>query len=251
MAIDVNGLFGRWPVRTPGIWEPAEYLRVMDRFGIERSLICSTTALLDNTPTGNDLVAHLISRYPDRLSGAAVVNPHPDPDGAAAEARRRLDEGFAALRLYPGPHGYSLSDVEILEPLLAVADSQGVPVIITLRVSGATPFPETPAAMLRPLAARCPGVALIVAGATYSERLLLTRLAATFPNLYLELSQMQGADAVAALCQTIGSTRLLLGTGMGVQYASPGVRKVERAPIDAGEREAIGAQNARRLLRLP
>lgn len=250
MAIDVNGIYGRWPVRTPGIWEPGEYLRKMDRFGIERALIVSTAALLDDTVSGNTQVAEVCRRFPERFVGACVVSPTADPEGAASAARHRIDEGFRAIRLYPGPHRYSPGDHEVLDPVMREAQRAGVPVIVTLRISGSTPFAETPLSGVRSLAGRHPEVAVIVSGATYAERLPLTRIAAACPNLYVEISHMHGSEAVRVLCESVGADQVLFGTGMGVLYASPAVRKVMGAEIQDGQRSQVLEGNARRLLGL-
>lgn len=251
MAIDVNGIFGRWPVRTPGIWEPAGYLRLMDRFGIERALLTSTAALLDNTTLGNGMLADVVRRYPERFLGAGVINPNAGTGPALSEVERCLQQGFVALRLFPGLHGYASSDADILDPVMAEAERAGLPVIVTVRVSGQTGFPDTAIATVRALALRYPQVPIIAAGAGYAERVPLTRAAAACPNLHIEISQMQGGDAVGLLCTALGSARVLLGTGMGVLYASPALRRVDAANLPGLDREAILSGNARRLLRLP
>lgn len=250
MAIDVNGIYGRWPVRTPGIWEPAEYLRKMDQFGIESALITATAALLDNTTLGNDQIAAVTQRFPDRFIGACVVNPHPDPVRAVAEAKRCLDLGFRALRLFPSHHAYAITDAEILDPLMEAAQQAEVPVILTLRLSGSTGFRESPATAVRPLAARYPKVTLLVSGMGYSDRVLLTRVARACPNLCFEISHLHGPEATRLLCEAIGSARVLFGTGMGIQYAAPAVRKVSTAGLSESDRDAVLSGNARRLLKL-
>ncbi|MBI3948286.1 MAG: amidohydrolase family protein [Armatimonadetes bacterium] len=250
MSIDVNGIFGHWPVRTPGIWEPSEFLRRMDQLGIERALLTASVALLDNTAAGNDQVAHVVGAFSDRFLGACVVNPHPDPQAAAVEARRRFEQGFRALRLFPAHHGYTTAEEGVLEPAMGEARSAEAPVILTLRVSGDTGFAETPVSAARAFAASFPDVPTIVSGAGYADRIALTRVARAHPNIHVEISHMHGADAVRVLTEALGSARVLFGTGMGVLYASPAVRKVAAAGLADGDREAVLSGNARRLLGL-
>lgn len=251
MSIDVNGIYGRWPVRTPGIWEPGEYLRKMDHFGIERALITATTALLDNTGVGNQIIAGVIAAFPDRFLGACVVDPNPSSQRAVSEAQRCLEQGFCALRLHPALHGYTVAEHELLDPLMAEAQRAGIPVILTLRVTGQSGFADTPVSSVRLLATRYPQVPIIVAGSGYAERLQLTRVAQACANVYLEISNMQGAAAVPMLAEAIGSQRLLLGTGMGVLCPAPAVRHVTTSGLPEADQEAILTGNAARLLKLP
>ncbi len=250
MAIDVNGIYGRWPVRTPGIWEPTEYLLKMDRLGIEIALLTGTAALLDNTTLGNDQVASVVAEFPDRFVGAGVVNPQAGPEKAVSEARRCLGAGFRALRLFPGLHNYAAGDQEVVDPVMEYAREADVPVILTLRVTSGTGFAETPAASARTLALRYPEVPVIISGAGAKERLLLTRIAKACPNVLVEISHLQEAEAARSLCEALGSARVLLGTGMGVFYAAPALRKVGASGLSDLDREAILAGNARRLLKL-
>ena len=93
MAIDVNGFFGHWPMRTPGIREPEEYLRAMDRFGIEAALVTSTAALLDNTTLGNDQIARLVVQ-----SSRSDVHDHVDRKDKLLQFIKRPDLVVALQR---------------------------------------------------------------------------------------------------------------------------------------------------------
>lgn len=250
MSVDVNGYFGRWPVRTPGIWDPTDYLRKMDSFDIEYALLTSTEALLDHTERGNANLAAVIRAYPDRFLGAGVINPLPGPDRAVSEVRRCLDQGFRAFRLYPALHSYTAAEYALLEPAMEEAYHARAPILITLRVTAHSGFPETPLSLVRALATHYPDNTFIVCGAGPAERLMLSRYAAAHSNLFVEISQMTGANAVQHFSDLLGSARILLGTGMGVFYASPALRRVATAAVADADRAAILTGNAQRLLHL-
>ena len=104
-----------------------EALEDLSAAGVERALVCgfgwSDPGLC---ALHNDFLADLISRYPDRLSACASVQPS-DPARAAAEVARRAALGFRGVgELMPHLQGYALDDPSVTAPLAEAVTASGL-----------------------------------------------------------------------------------------------------------------------------
>lgn len=55
--------------------DAASLVHVMDSLGIDRACVSSSLAIGPDVRLGNDQVLQAIDQFPDRIVGAAVVNP--------------------------------------------------------------------------------------------------------------------------------------------------------------------------------
>jgi uncharacterized protein len=112
-------------------------LRTLDRFpGYVQILSLASpppeaVARADQTPAlariGNDELAALAARLPDRFPGFVAVLPMNDIDAATEEARRALDElGACGVQVFTNIAGHPL-DAERLAPLLDVLAERNAP----------------------------------------------------------------------------------------------------------------------------
>ena len=130
-------------------WDPASQIEAMDAEGLDMAVLFPSRGLfvlgLDSVdmigPDGlepeyasaiarayNDWLADFCGHAPDRMYGAAMVAPH-DVDGAAAEARRCVDElGFRAIFLAPGCVNRRPWHDPAYDPLWAEIERLDVPV---------------------------------------------------------------------------------------------------------------------------
>ena len=76
-----------------------QLLREMDRFGCDRSLVIPFPVVEDHR-AAHDEIAAAVKAHPDRLSGAACVNPF-TPDFRQELKRCRQQLGFVAMKLQP------------------------------------------------------------------------------------------------------------------------------------------------------
>jgi len=112
-------------------------LRTLDRFPGYAQLLSlaspppEAVAPADQTPElariGNDELAGLVARLPDRFPGFVAVLPMNNLDAAAEEARRALDElGACGVQIFTNIAGQPL-DAEQLAPLLDILVERKVP----------------------------------------------------------------------------------------------------------------------------
>ena len=106
----------------------SDLLRTMDTLEIEMALACPLKPLSYDLKQANTDLANGIKDYPDRLVGAARLDPW-QPD--APETVRRSVESYDLRALYFNPWEENFrTDRDILDPLLALAEEYGLPVIV-------------------------------------------------------------------------------------------------------------------------
>lgn len=120
-------MWGGVPVR--------EYLRKMDRAGIERSLLIAVRAGDLNVRGSFELpyerVLKVCSRYPDRFSGLAGVDPFRGVAGLRELDHAINELGFVGAHLYP--HWFSLApDHAKYYPYYAKCEELGVPIMLQI-----------------------------------------------------------------------------------------------------------------------
>jgi uncharacterized protein len=78
---------------------------------------------------GNDGLAELVAKYPDRFVGYAASLPMDVPEAAAREAERVLAAGANALQLFTNVKGLPLDDPRFL-PIFEIAAKSGRPILL-------------------------------------------------------------------------------------------------------------------------
>ena len=242
--IDASAFFGEWPYwRLPNAGDgEAGLLATLDRWQIASAAVSSTKALLLDGRAGNDEVLALARRHPSRLVPLATVNPAIG-DEAVEDAEASLAGGARAIRLAPAYHGYDLGPNRYLDAVVGRARSAVVPLVLTLRALMNWGFPHLPAGELAPWLSRFPGLRLVLAGVNRVDFGAAVDLARS-ADVSLETSCLQEFGAVRAAVDRLGADRVLLGTGLPLQYAACGVAKVLNAQLDEGERRQVLGANA-------
>lgn len=134
-----QGMFRRSMQVIP-LWDLDARFRLMDEFGDYRQVISlgsppiETFAGPDISPDlariGNDGMAELVARHPDRFAGFLMALPMNHPDATLLEAQRAThDLGAAGAQVYSNVDGKPLDSPE-LSPLLDWFHTAGVPIFI-------------------------------------------------------------------------------------------------------------------------
>src|SRR6266536_4215672 len=99
----------------PALYDIEERLRVVDSFPDYTQIICLGMPAIDrltgpeHSPEwarlGNDGLAEMVAKYPDRFVGYAASLPMNAPDAAVKEAERVLANGANAIQLLPTSTG--------------------------------------------------------------------------------------------------------------------------------------------------
>lgn len=265
MIIDYEAFAGNFAFRRVPNSDPAGLLKQMDREGIDKALVSALECVTyRNVQAGNELLAERLAGTAGRLIGAAVVNPiYPR---AAEDARRCLTEfGMKAMRLLPRYHGYRLGD-EVAAPgfraVMALAADLDVPVSITFEIEDDRqhhllfkPGELEPQEIAAAIEAN-PRVNFVLERISPAPVRKVSQLAGKAANWHVDISGrgMLGAtvhQGIADLLEWIGPDRVLLGTGMAMQYPRAPFLKLQSLDLGRETLAKIQGGNAARLLRIP
>jgi predicted TIM-barrel fold metal-dependent hydrolase len=207
----------------------------------------------DQSAVNARLARECAQGYQVKLLPFGCVNPQL-PDWR--EDLRRCVEvhRMPGLRLYPGAHGYGLTDPQLLE-LLAVAAERKVFVQIVVTIEDSRtqhPLVKLPAVDLAPL----PGVLAGVKGLklqllnvpTLIPDEILVPLART-GQVWFDFAMVEGLSGVARFAERAGTERLLLGSYFPLFYTESALLKLVESGLPDSEQEAIRGLSAEALVK--
>ena len=186
-----------------------ELLRDMDRFGVDRSLAIPYPVVEDHREAHDEIGAAVLA-HPDRLCGAACINPFlPERSVREEIGRCREQFGFTAVKLQPqyqglNPlwHGSDFFFATAIENGMALIwhTGTGIPYSLpSLLMLPARKYPH-----LRIVLSHCGG------GLLMSEAIV----AACFcPNIYLELSTLMPSQ-IHEVIAAVPCERLMIGSDL-------------------------------------
>ena len=256
MIIDYEAYMGHFAFRRVPDSDISGLLRQMDGEGIDRALVSALACVtFRNVQAGNELLAERLEGAGDRLMGAAVVNPaYPR---AAEDARLCLtDMGMVALRLMPTYHGYALGE-EIEAPgfreVMAVAVELGAPVSILFEIEDDRQrhvlfqVAELATADVASAIRAYPEATFVLERAGTGQIRGVHRQAEGAENWCVDIAS-RGMGDIPGVLEMIGTDRVLLGTGMAMQYPRAPFLKLESLKLEEEALRKIKGGNAARLL---
>jgi len=240
----------------------ADYLKKMDRAGIERSLLIAVRAGDMNVRGSKEIsykyVADICRKYPDRFSGLAGVNPM-----LGMQQLRDLEEavdkyGFVGAHFYP--HWFNMApDHSYVFPIYSKCIELDIPIMMQVGhnlvyqrdrrlPSMAEPITLDRIAILYP-ELKLLGIHL---GVPWTDEMI--SMAWKHENIYI------GGDAYAPrywpkqmvhYANTYGSHKFLFGTDWMVIDPERAVREVEELNFKPASKAQIMRDNALRIFKLP
>jgi predicted TIM-barrel fold metal-dependent hydrolase len=186
-----------------------ELLASMDRFGVDRSVVIPFPVVADYRGT-HDEIGRAVAAHPDRLVGAACMDPF-IPEQAFRDEVRRCAQvlGFRALKLQPQYQALNplssrsefFFETAIENHLAAICHTgSGVPFALpSLFIWPARQFPELPIILAHS------GGGLFVSEAIVA--------ASVCPNIYLELSSLM-PHHIADVLAHVPSSHLMIGSDL-------------------------------------
>lgn len=248
MLIDITACFGYWSYWELPDTTPDYLVGLMDRSGVDRAACMSLRGLFISWREGNDETLAAARRFPGRLVPMATISTFLGGNGK--ELRSLVDAGMRGVRLYPSFHNYPL-DSAFVDDICRTAADCGIPVIIPTRPMMNWRFKAIGIESIGAVAARHPKTSFLISGPNYLvEYQALTKMMHACPNVWYEISCLQGFDSVRNLVGEVGADRLCFGTGAVLNYPACNVSKLANAKITQEQREAIGWKNAAKLLKL-
>jgi predicted TIM-barrel fold metal-dependent hydrolase len=120
------------PAMRPGV-SMAQYIKRMDRAGIERSLLIAVRAgdlrVRGSFEVPYDVVAKICRKYPDRFSGLAGIDPTRGMQGLRDLEIAVKEHGFVGAHWYP--HWFSMPpDAAQIYPYYAKCCELGIPIMM-------------------------------------------------------------------------------------------------------------------------
>ena len=123
----------------PALYDVDERLRIVDSFPDYAQVICLGMPAIDRlvgpeqapewARIGNDGLAEIVARHPDRFSGYAASLPMNAPEAAAKEAERVLADGANAIQLHTNVDGAPI-DQEAFLPIYEIIERSGKPILL-------------------------------------------------------------------------------------------------------------------------
>ncbi|HIE26554.1 TPA: hypothetical protein EYP66_04645 [Candidatus Poribacteria bacterium] len=83
-----------------------DLVREMDKFGIQVCCVFSLEGIFSDETYGNDVVAAVVKKYPDRFIGFTLLNPNHGERLMRKEMERGLEMGMRGIKLISAYHGY-------------------------------------------------------------------------------------------------------------------------------------------------
>lgn len=254
MTIDTNAYLSRWPCRRLPLDEPDTLAERLATLGIEQAWVGCFDALLYRDVAGVNLrLAEDCETHGDGLFVPfGCVNPTL-PDWR--EDLRRCDEehGMPGIRLHPDYHGYELGDPLFAE-LLDLAVERDLIVQIALKMEDERtqhPLLRVPALDPTPLPELLrtrPGARVILLNALRDLRGTSLDAIAELPNVFVEISMLEGVGGVERLIGSFPYERVLFGTYAPFFYPESVLGKLRESEPGAVIEEAIRRGNAAKLM---
>lgn len=192
----------------------------------------------------NDVIDDAVSGHPDRFVPFLAVNPWNQAD-AVAEIHRRAEAGYRGVKLHPTLHGYHLSDLGLVGPILDSIRERHLLVIC----HGASDLRNAPPEFGL-VAAAYPEVPFLMAhSGTFWSHGQAIRLAADLPNLYLETSRVPIFE-ISESVRELGPEKVIWGTDSPYVNYTFEYEKMVSATGSEDSRQLVTGGNLLRLLGL-
>ena len=228
------GYFGGWcDVKIT----PEELVAQMDEYNIEKTIVSTF-------PIRESILA--ADRYPERLIGAAWVNP--SEDNAVSQIRDAVENhGFKAIKLHPLSQAYLPNDA-IVFPIAELAGELDIPLMIH---TGHPPF-SLPWSVAQ-LAELYPEVKMVMIHMGHGNGMFVQSaidMAKKYPNLYLETSGMPMHTKIKEAYEKVGSNRIMWGLDAPFHHPTVEIQRTLVSGLTDKQLTDVFYNNAQKLLKL-
>ncbi len=222
---------------------PEKMVQTMDRCGVRLIVSVSHAALVEPL-RGNAFTQTMVRQFPGRILGYWGVNPHYPEQIEQDLAGFDNHAGFVGFKFLADYHRYPITG-ERYEPALEYANEKKL--LILVHTWGHSEY-DSPT-MLGELAAKYPGVTLLMAHCGYGQWEESIRVTNKFDNIYLDLTGAHNANGIVErLVAGSGSHKVLFGTDLPWFDPHYVAGCVLFARISDDDRHNILHRNAERLL---
>ena len=230
-----------------------ELISLMDRVGLMRTCISHYFGLAGDMIRGNDLVAAMVSKHPDRFIGFAVLDPNYPTEDLSQEIVRCFERlNFKGIKIHPVSHNMHLLDRKY-EPVWKGAEKYGIPVLSHTTIEGIE-GPNGDPKHFDILASRYPKVTFIMAhsGNCIKGLDICVKLAKKYQNIYLDTSgnatPRQGI--IKKMVKEIGANKIIFGSDWTFFDLPWALGPLLYAKISDEDKKRILGENLARILKL-
>ena len=236
-----------------------EMVEAMDADGVEASVVlgygwCDR----DVARRSNDYLLEAANRFPGRIVPFCSVHPGWG-DAALAEVERCAAQGAVGIgELHPTSQRLDLAMAPSLDPLMALAQRLGLPVLVHSSEPVGHAYSgkgDTTPATLMGFITRYPGATIICAhwGGGLPFYGLMPEVKEALANVYFDTATspfLYTQEVFPVAVRSVGATHVLFGSDYPL-LRSKRVAEQAATSLEAQDAEAVLHGNAERLLRLP
>ena len=234
-------------------------LAAMDHHGVDHAVVMGMGwSDYEVAVEANDYIIEAISKYPDRLTGFASVNPAWG-DAAAMEIRRCAEAGLRGIgELHPDTQGFDIANTQAVAPLMELAGSLSLPVLLHCSEPVGHHYPgkgrTTPDKVWQCIES-FPDNTIICAhwGGGLPFYSLMPEVGAGLSNVYFDSAAspfLYRSDIYAQVSDLVGADRILFATDHPLMSPSRPLGEVANAQLTECQRRQVLGENAIRLLGL-
>lgn len=227
-------------------------IAAMDEGGVDLGL---TTAWYgpDGSLIDNNEVAACVEQYPERLRAVAGADLR-KPMDAVRDLRRRVGEGFVALRIVPWLWELPPTDRRYY-PLYAACVDLGIPFCTQVGHTGPLRPSETgrPIPYIDQIALDFPELVIVGGHIGYPWTTEMIAVADKHPNVYIDTSAYTAHRYPVELVEYIsgrGSEKVLFGTNYPMITAAKALARLNDLGLDDATKALFLSGNARRVFGL-
>lgn len=201
----------------------------------------------------NDEVAGFVAQFPDRLRGVAGADLR-KPMEAVRDLRRRVEEGFVALRIVPWLWESPPTDRRYY-PLYAACVDLGIPFCTQVGHTGPLCPSETgrPIPYIDQVAIDFPELVIVCGHIGYPWTAEMIAVADKHANVHIDTSAYAAHRYPGELVEYLrgrGKRKVLFGTNYPMMSASKALARLDDLCLDDETRRLFLGDNARRVFRL-
>ena len=258
MIIDLCGYLGHWPFRKINNNDAQSFVKVMDEYKINMSVISSLNAVFyKDTMQGNEEITQDIKPYSDRLVAFSVINPaYPAWEKDFVTCIEKL--GMKGVMMFPYYHPYRLTEANAVK-LANLAGEARVPVHIPVSIINVRQrhWMDTNDVLntgdFISLIKNAPNTDFIVSnGATNAIASAAKDVDSKRKGkVYYDIQRVEVFNpAFDSLMKAAGPEQIAFGTGNPLQYLDTQFVKLQYMNVTDEQKDMITYKNAAKLLKL-
>lgn len=245
-VLDCHGHLGTAPDFTIRGGTAEDVVARMDRLGVDELCVSALSAIWGDPCQGNGETADAVHRFPTRLRGYVVANPHYRREMLDMIESYRTYPRMRMMKIHPTVHQCAV-DGPAYRPLWEFANDNEA--IVLSHTFAGDPFCRP--ALFGDLARAYPRTKILLGhmGATHAGLEEAIEVAASAENTYLDIaSSFSPFGSIERAVQAVGAERVLFGSDVPFFDLAVSVGRIAYARISDAAKELILGSNMSRLV---